>query len=114
GLNRSHARALLEKGLIEEQQLAPALASQQPDTILREHPLTLGDEQASALASVNFDRFEVSLLDGATGSGKTEVYLQAIAKVLEAGRQALVLVPEIGLTPHTLARFQRRFALPIV
>lgn len=114
GLNRSHARALLEKGLIEEQQLAPALASQQPDTILREHPLTLGDEQASALASVNFDRFEVSLLDGATGSGKTEVYLQAIAKVLEAGRQALVLVPEIGLTPQTLARFQRRFALPIV
>src|SRR5690606_25352941 len=82
--------------------------------LLREAPLPPSEEQAEALASIHLDRFEVSLLDGATGSGKTEIYLQTIAKVLESGRQALVLVPEIGLTPQTLARFQRRFALPVV
>lgn len=53
------------------------------------------------------------LLDGITGSGKTEVYLQAIAQTRAVGKQALVLVPEISLTPQTLARFQQRFDEPI-
>src|SRR5690606_4937667 len=83
-------------------------------TILREQPLTLSSEQATALEKITTHGFQVSLLDGATGSGKTEIYLQAIAQVLKAGKQALVLVPEIGLTPQTLARFQQRFGLPIV
>ncbi|WP_330948217.1 primosomal protein N' [Thermomonas sp. LB-4] len=57
--------------------------------------------------------FAPFLLDGVTGSGKTEVYLQAIADCLARGRQALVLVPEIGLTPQALARFRTRLGVPV-
>ncbi|MDX1253209.1 MAG: primosomal protein N' [Gammaproteobacteria bacterium] len=57
--------------------------------------------------------FHAFLLDGVTGSGKTEVYLHIIERVLEQGLQALVLAPEIGLTPQLVARFQRRFGVPL-
>ena len=74
-------------------------------------PLTAG--QASALAAIDAARErgagEVVLVDGVTGSGKTEVYLQAIEAVLAAGRTACVLVPEISLTPQTVGRFRGRF-----
>ena len=53
------------------------------------------------------------LLEGVTGSGKTEVYLRAIRDCVEAGRQALVLVPEIGLAPQALQRFRARLGLPV-
>lgn len=59
-------------------------------------------------------RFQPFLLDGVTGAGKTEVYLEAVAEALGAGRQALVLLPEIGLTQAWLARFERRFGFPPV
>ena len=74
-------------------------------------PLTRG--QADALAAIDAARSrgegEVVLVDGVTGSGKTEVYLQAIEGTLAAGRTACVLVPEISLTPQTVARFRGRF-----
>ena len=74
-------------------------------------PLTAG--QASALAAIDAARErgagEVVLVDGVTGSGKTEVYMQAIEAALAAGRTACVLVPEISLTPQTVGRFRGRF-----
>ena len=76
---------------------------------------TLNDEQQVAVDAIigAGDRFAALLLDGVTGSGKTEVYLRAIADCLARGRQALVLVPEIGLTPQTLARFRARLGVPV-
>ena len=55
------------------------------------------------------DTFRVMLLHGVTGSGKTELYLQALARVVRCGRQGIVLVPEIALTPQTVAQFKARF-----
>ena len=78
-----------------------------------QHGLTLTDEQAHALDVIKqaLDRRDGStiVLDGVTGSGKTEVFLCAIEQVLSAGKNAIVLVPEISLTPQTVARFRGRF-----
>ncbi len=76
--------------------------------ILPSKPLKLNEAQAAALEEIDSSPKPV-LLHGVTGSGKTEVYLQAIAKVLAAGKGAIVLVPEIALTPQTVQRFVSRF-----
>ncbi len=74
----------------------------------------LNPEQRSAADAIRAaDGFAAFLLDGVTGSGKTEVYLDAIADCLARGKQALVLVPEIGLTPQALARFRARLGVPV-
>ena len=72
------------------------------------------DCQRDAITAVEFDGHQTYLLYGVTGSGKTEVYLQLIEKVLQCGRQALVLIPEISLTPQTIERFKARFDAPVV
>jgi primosomal protein N' (replication factor Y) len=72
--------------------------------------LPLNDEQRAALAAIGQAQGRPVLLHGVTGSGKTEVYLQAAQATLAAGRQVLVLVPEINLTPQLCERFTRRFA----
>ncbi|MBK0026433.1 primosomal protein N' [Stenotrophomonas sp. S48] len=106
---RTAARSLAKRGLAERVALAVAPR--------HAHPLpgpTLNPDQAEAVAAITAaDGFQPFLLDGVTGSGKTEVYLQAIIHCLAQGRQALVLVPEIGLTPQTLARFRGRLGIPV-
>jgi primosomal protein N' (replication factor Y) len=74
-------------------------------------PLTAEQELvvASLSQALTDERFAVRLLQGVTGSGKTEVYLRAAAQALEQGRGAIVLVPEIGLTPQIVSRFSERF-----
>src|SRR5262249_49895730 len=76
----------------------------------------LSDAQRNAATTlierVATNRFQVTLLDGVTGSGKTETYFAAIAAALRAGRQVLVLLPEIALSATWLDRFRRRFGVP--
>ena len=110
GTTAPTVRKLEDKGLIE---IAPQISERDPyanEEIVPTHPLTLNAEQAAALKAINEQPGNFFLLHGVTGSGKTEVYLQAIAAALEQGKGAIVLVPEISLTPQTVERFKARFS----
>jgi len=106
-------RALRRKGLIRSR-TERMQASPSPDVhVPREAHLTLNPDQQRALDAIlgalHAKRSETLLIHGVTGSGKTEVYIQAIQEVVHFGRQAIVLVPEISLTPQTVERFRSRF-----
>ncbi|GAB2627184.1 primosomal protein N' [Novilysobacter erysipheiresistens] len=106
---RGAARSLARRGLAER--IAVAASSRAP--VPAPGPTLHPQQQAAVDAVLAADGFAPFLLDGVTGSGKTEVYLHAIADCLARGRQALVLVPEIGLTPQLLARFRARLGVPV-
>jgi len=105
----STIKKLEEKGYVVIQEREILRTATEP-TIAGDRPKALTSEQAYALEVItSLDGFASVLLHGVTGSGKTEVYLQAIAPILEQGKSALVLVPEIGLTPQLTDRFRARF-----
>lgn len=106
-------KTLVEKNLIEEFETsddsddAEALAN-----VEQVDGPELNQDQSSALQAIRATSgFQVSLIDGVTGSGKTEIYLQLIRGLIDDGRQVLVLVPEIGLTPQLVKRFRTRLGL---
>ncbi len=133
GLAKASLKALHAKGFVEQR----PISTQPPSTehtlksqdLLKEVPLPLNAEQAVCYRAIkpyiavnentateapeNSTR-QTFLIEGITGSGKTEVYLQLIENCLRADLQSLVLVPEIGLTPQLVSRFQHRFKVNMV
>ena len=104
-------RGLADSGALRQVSLPAWQAPERPDWRLPRATLSADQRVAadSLVARVRESEFSVTLLDGVTGSGKTEVYFEAVAAVLEAGRQVLVMLPEISLGTQWLERFRARF-----
>lgn len=106
-------KSLQEKGLLKVYQMEVYRNPYNDDEFERTYPLRLNEEQEIAIKpiqqSIDEDQHDVFLLHGVTGSGKTEIYLQAIQNVINNGKEAIVLVPEISLTPQMVKRFKGRF-----
>jgi primosomal protein N' (replication factor Y) len=115
GYSKAQLNALQSKELIIEKEQEVSQFTWQEDTLNQVDKLVLSSEQAIIVSAINSSlaSFSCHLIDGVTGSGKTEVYLQAMEEVLANNQQVLVIVPEIGLTPQTLSRFEQRFNVPI-
>ncbi len=117
GFSSAILRILLVKGLVEKDcvQRQDDIGEMPPLVdVVTSQPHTLNDAQAKAVAAITgANGYETFLLDGVTGSGKTLVYLHAIEQCLAQQGQVLVLVPEIGLTPQTITRFQAHLRVPI-
>lgn len=111
GVSSSVIDGLTAQGVFEQVFLPPQALTAIPDPDYAQPKLEADQQEAadSLIAAVRDGAFSVSLIDGVTGSGKTEVYFEAIAETLRKGRQVLILLPEIALTPAFLERFQDRF-----
>ncbi|MEH0876493.1 primosomal protein N' [Pectobacterium cacticida] len=115
GLTEAALQALRSKGLCELQAADQIAQDWRQHFSMATDRLRLNTEQATAVGAIRSEdnHFAAWLLAGITGSGKTEVYLSVLENILAQGKQALVLVPEIGLTPQTIARFRERFNAPV-
>ena len=118
GFSRSSIKALEDKGFVATKERVVTRDPLAEVKYVESKPLTLNPQQAEVLERVQRSAGAIEaggkvkpiLLYGVTGSGKTEVYLQAIQKAIDEGKGAIVLVPEIALTPQTADRFKKRFA----
>jgi primosomal protein N' (replication factor Y) (superfamily II helicase) len=111
--NRTVVKALLEKGLLREYKKEVYRDPYDDRLFEKTLPLPLTEQQELALnpikETIKSHKHDVFLVHGVTGSGKTEIYLQAIQEVIKQGKEAIVLVPEISLTPQMVKRFKGRF-----
>ncbi|MFT9015247.1 MAG: primosomal protein N' [Acetobacter sp.] len=113
GVSAGVVKGLADAGALRPVQLGPERPFGQPDAA-HNPPTLVGAQETAAQAlrqSVRDACFSATLLEGVTGSGKTEIYLEAIAECLAQGRQALVLLPEIALSAQWMDRFKRRFGV---
>ncbi|QED47487.1 primosomal protein N' [Cytobacillus dafuensis] len=113
GVTSSVIKGLIQKKILAEMDIEVYRDPYEDRNFTRTEPLPLTEDQEDSirpiLASIEENKKETFLLYGVTGSGKTEVYLQSIQKVLQKGKEAIVLVPEISLTPQMVKRFKGRF-----
>lgn len=113
GTTTTTIKELVKKGILLEKQVEVYRDPYEHRVFQKTAPLPLTIEQAQAIApiitTIEEEQQKVFLLYGVTGSGKTEIYLQSIQRVLEKGKEAIVLVPEISLTPQMVNRFKSRF-----
>ncbi|WP_113153434.1 primosomal protein N' [Nitratireductor sp. OM-1] len=111
GVSASVIEGLRSQGVFETVSIPPRPLVAAPDPTFGRATLTDGQAEAAARLreKAGTDAFSVTLIDGVTGSGKTEVYFEAVAAALERGKQVLILIPEIALTQAFLERFHNRF-----
>ena len=111
GVNAGIVRGLEKAGGLIAENLPVDLPFAEPDPTMSGMDLTPAQIEAGEelAALVRMNQFGVALLDGVTGSGKTEVYFEGVAEALKRGQQVLILVPEIALTQAGMARFEKRF-----
>ncbi|MGM0844546.1 MAG: primosomal protein N' [Bacillota bacterium] len=113
GASSATVKALVDKGLLVKKQQEVYRNPFAHKNFKKTQPLPLTEQQKNAITPILYaieqDKHETFLLYGVTGSGKTEVYLQSIQEVYEKGKEAIVLVPEISLTPQMVDRFKGRF-----
>src|ERR1700689_1191968 len=113
GVSTGVIDGLIDEGTLETLVLPPEPVSEKPDPDFVTTDFTADQKAAAAELKATMARggYSVTLLDGVTGSGKTEVYFEAVADAIRAGRQSLILMPEIALTAQFLDRFAARFGV---
>jgi primosomal protein N' (replication factor Y) (superfamily II helicase) len=113
GVSAGVIDGLIDEGTLETIVLPPEPVAEKPDPDYTQSEFTADQSAAAAAlkATVAKGGYSVTLLDGVTGSGKTEVYFEAVADTIRSGRQSLILMPEIALTAQFLDRFAARFGV---